>query len=90
MDVQMPEMDGLEATRHIRTMTAATEPSCRIPVIAMTAGAMAQDRQQCFAAGMDDYLTKPLDLSELTRVLSQWLPGQQNKSAEATLSIEGR
>ena len=80
MDVMMPDMDGLEATRAIRhreeePAAAGTKPSRpRIPVIAMTAGAMQQDRENCFAAGMDDYVPKPVNPVELGRVLGKWLP----------------
>ncbi|MFC9582000.1 response regulator [Streptomyces yangpuensis] len=66
MDVQMPEMDGLEASRRIHgEWPADTRPT----IIAMTANAMPGDREQCLAAGMDDYITKPLHLQELARAL---------------------
>jgi CheY-like chemotaxis protein len=65
MDVQMPEMDGLEATRRLRASPSA--PPIRI--VAMTANAMAEDREACFAAGMDDYVSKPIRVGELTAAL---------------------
>jgi two-component system sensor histidine kinase/response regulator len=69
MDVQMPEMDGLEATRALRR-----EPRWRdLPVIAMTANAMAGDRERCLDAGMNDYVSKPIDVDELFGVLRQWV-----------------
>ncbi len=73
MDVQMPEMDGLKATRIIR------DPSSRvmnhqIPVIAMTASAMKGDRLRCLDAGMNDYVTKPIDFQLLFNVLKKWIP----------------
>ncbi len=73
MDVQMPEMDGYEATRHIRN-PESTVLSSSIPIIAMTAFAMKGDREICLAAGMDDYLSKPIRIDDLTRVLDRWLP----------------
>ncbi|MBT2515350.1 response regulator [Arthrobacter sp. ISL-30] len=70
MDCHMPVMDGFEATRRIRSHGAHLS----LPIIAMTAGALDEDRERCFAAGMDDYLTKPLDLVRLEEVLDSWVP----------------
>jgi CheY-like chemotaxis protein len=69
MDVQMPVMDGLEATRLIRQRFDATQ----LPIIAMTAHAMEQERQMCLAAGMNDHLTKPVDPKNIARTLTQWI-----------------
>ncbi|MCZ6708572.1 MAG: response regulator, partial [Chloroflexi bacterium] len=70
MDVQMPELDGLETTRLIR---AGTDSGPRLPIVAVTAEAMAGDRERCLAAGMDDYLSKPMRLEDLRVVLQRWL-----------------
>jgi CheY-like chemotaxis protein len=71
MDVQMPEMDGLEATRQIRREWPA---ACQPHVIAMTANAMQGDREMCLAAGMDDYVSKPIRIEELVGALSKSRP----------------
>jgi PAS domain S-box-containing protein len=70
MDVQMPHMDGLEATAAIRA--SEKESGGRVPIIAITAHAMKGDREQCLQAGMDDYLTKPLDIAKLRATLRKW------------------
>jgi PAS domain S-box-containing protein len=67
MDCQMPEMDGFEATREIRKMETG-----HIPIVALTANAMEGDAQRCQAAGMDDYLSKPVKLQDFERVLQRW------------------
>jgi two-component system sensor histidine kinase/response regulator len=71
MDLQMPMLDGLDATRRLRAREAASGER-RLPVIAMTARAMQEDRERCLAAGMDGYLSKPLDQSALFDVLAQY------------------
>jgi len=70
MDLQMPEMDGFEATRRIR----ATESGRHLPIIAITAAAMPRDRQAAAAAGMDDHIAKPIDAYEMASVLLRWVP----------------
>ena len=69
MDCQMPEMDGLEATRRIRQLG---EPHCRTPIIAMTANTMFSDKKACYAAGMDDFVSKPVSRALLREVLTRW------------------
>jgi signal transduction histidine kinase/CheY-like chemotaxis protein len=73
MDCQMPELDGFEATREIRQREqAAGSDGGRVPIVAMTANAVVGDRELCLSAGMDDYVTKPLNVDELRRVIQQW------------------
>ena len=67
MDVQMPELDGLEATRRIRAKWPGAGPR----IVAMTANALSEDREACFAAGMDDYLSKPIRVEELAAALER-------------------
>ena len=67
MDVQMPEIDGLEATRIIR-QSMEIQPI----IIAMTANAMKEDKDECLKAGMDDFLSKPVKLEELVNMLAKW------------------
>lgn len=72
MDCQMPEMDGFEATRKIRQIEASTGD--HTPIIAMTANAMQGDQEACMAAGMDDYISKPVNMGRLAEVLNLWMP----------------
>ena len=71
-DVMMPVMDGFEASKKIRASKELGKLS-EIPIIALTASAMAGDKDKCFSAGMNDYLTKPLDRDLLKRTLQKWL-----------------
>ena len=86
MDVQMPVMDGLEATRTIRNIEskdATTPPSPHLPIIAMTANAMKGDRRRCLEAGMDDYISKPVDPRKLLEKIELW-----TKNGDKGLPIE--
>jgi signal transduction histidine kinase/ActR/RegA family two-component response regulator len=74
MDCQMPDIDGYDATRELRRRESAS--GRHTPVIAMTAHAMTGDREQCIAAGMDDYVTKPVRSQTLAEVLRRWIPMQ--------------
>ncbi|MDD2885679.1 MAG: response regulator, partial [Dechloromonas sp.] len=72
MDCQMPVMDGFEATREIRQREQLRKLP-RLPIVALTAGAFEEDRQNCLAAGMDDFLPKPVNFNALKNALSQWI-----------------
>lgn len=72
MDVNMPDVDGLQATRQIHAVWGAASP----PIIALTAAASAEDRARCEAAGMNDYLTKPLQVAALAQALEKWVSGE--------------
>ena len=72
MDISMPHCDGVQATRSIRA-AEDTRQSPRVPIVAVTAFVQPEDRRRCLDAGMDDYITKPLDSAELRRVVETWL-----------------
>ncbi len=80
MDVQMPVMDGCDATRAIRRYEAETG-SDRLPIVALTAGAFAEDRANCLAAGMDDFLTKPINQTALLAMLNHMLARENNSTS---------
>ena len=87
MDVQMPEMDGFQATSRIRELETAS--GGHVPIIAMTAHAMAGDRERCLAAGMDDYISKPLRKEDLLRVLDRAAVNAVEKKRDSPIP-EGR
>lgn len=84
MDMQMPEMDGLMATQEIRKLPGREA----VPIIALTANAMAEDRERCLAAGMTDHLGKPIQPDDLWAKLHQWLPKREALSPAATATTE--
>jgi CheY-like chemotaxis protein/HPt (histidine-containing phosphotransfer) domain-containing protein len=87
MDVQMPEMDGLEATRIIRGLEP---PGTRVPIVAMTAHAMAGDQERCLQAGMDGYITKPLNGEDLLHWVRHYAAGLERGNTEDTNHPEDR
>jgi signal transduction histidine kinase/DNA-binding response OmpR family regulator len=86
MDCLMPEMDGYEATAKIRERERLEERARRVPIVALTANALPGDRDDCLAAGMDDYLAKPFTLEQLEEAIARWLP---KSGARAVRSDEG-
>jgi CheY-like chemotaxis protein len=78
MDCRMPRLDGYDATRQVR---AQEPPGRRVPIIAMTASALEGERERCLAAGMDDFLTKPVDARELERVVREWVRPDTGRAA---------
>ncbi len=73
MDCQMPHMDGYEATGEIRRRDIQGNNGRRIPIVALTANALTGDREECFAAGMDDYISKPFGQKQIAKVLERWV-----------------
>jgi signal transduction histidine kinase/HPt (histidine-containing phosphotransfer) domain-containing protein len=82
LDIQMPEMDGLEAARRIATRWPAEK---RPRIVAMTGNALLGDREKCLEAGMDDYITKPVRISELQTALERWGPTAPTRKSETSL-----
>ena len=73
MDIQMPEMGGIEATSEIRNFESSTDFDTHVPIVALTANTMEGDREKYLASGMDDYLSKPIDMSDFSVILQRWL-----------------
>ena len=90
MDCQMPVQDGYSATREWRDREVLQGATVRLPIVAMTANAMAGDRQRCLDAGMDDYLSKPVSREQLENCLQRWLPGRASFEERAVLPTKPR
>src|SRR5213592_1691111 len=88
MDCHMPEMDGFEATIEIRYREQSSGK--RVPIIALTANAMAQDREECLNAGMDDHLSKPFSMQTMQDMLDRWMPQAASTKSEAAAELAAR
>jgi len=86
MDCQMPEMDGFEATAAIRNLESQNKIE-RVPIIAFTANAMQGDKDKCIDAGMDDYISKPVNQNALEDMLCKWLPNKVQNNSQETVSL---
>lgn len=90
MDIQMPNMDGIEATQLIRQMEADMKVKKATPVIALTADSMPEQRQKCLAVGMNDFLAKPIEEASLGKMLSLYLPMKKHSSQQSGAVAPGQ
>ncbi len=88
MDIQMPEMDGYQATDAIRNFETQTAKGVSVPIIAMTAHALRGYREKCLAAGMDDFITKPLKRKDLLEMVRRWTSPEETGPTEAALEAD--
>jgi PAS domain S-box-containing protein len=88
MDIQMPEVDGLEATRLIRSATGPKAGNVSTPILALTANVFKEDRQACMDAGIEDFIAKPVEPGDLFSTILKWLPG--STEALHTISFRGK
>jgi CheY-like chemotaxis protein/HPt (histidine-containing phosphotransfer) domain-containing protein len=86
MDIRLPDMDGRQATREIRLGEAAGQ---HVPVIALTADATSGERQRCLAAGMDDYICKPISVDDVASVLARWVPNLNPEALGRVVNVGG-
>jgi signal transduction histidine kinase/DNA-binding response OmpR family regulator len=87
MDIQMPVLNGFDATRQIRAREAASQSGRRIPIIALTANAMKEDEQKCLDAGMDGYLAKPIHREQLIRTVAHWVGLRQPEPSNVSENL---
>ncbi|OTG71969.1 hybrid sensor histidine kinase/response regulator [Acinetobacter sp. ANC 4169] len=90
MDIQMPVMSGIDTTRAIRSLESTLEDHKRLPIIALTAHALADEKQKLLQVGMDDYVTKPIQMEQITQILTHWTSEsfKKAKSVEQSILIE--
>ena len=90
MDCHMPEMNGYDATAEIRHLEKRKEVMVPVPIVAMTANAMVGDREKCLRCGMDDYISKPVDIDELKEILGQWIRFPDEAPVKQEVSIKSQ
>lgn len=88
MDIQMPVMSGIDTTRAIRSLEATLEHQSHLPIIALTAHALSDEKKQLLAVGMDDYVTKPIQIEQLTQILTTWTDKNFETVQTATISTD--